>query len=204
MPKAADVEFFLIRHGETDWNVAHRFQGHTDIPLNAAGRLQAARLTERLPALELDLLVSSDLSRARETAEIANRQLGLQLEICANLREAHLGQAEGLLRDEILARYGEERWTRWQSVRPEDMDIGYPGGETKAQQLARCLSSLEAVLARHPTAKRIAVFTHGGCVRRLVHSAEGAPALSVPLPNACIHRVLHLRESGARRYLGEI
>lgn len=64
---------YLVRHGQTDWNIEHRIQGQTDVPLNATGRAQAVELSEKLSNFNIQKIISSDLSRAKETAEIINR-----------------------------------------------------------------------------------------------------------------------------------
>src|ERR1700749_4512270 len=104
----------LFRHGETDWNVEERFQGHIDVPLNENGRAQARGLVEKLAPMGLQVILSSDLSRALETARIAARGLGgIAVEIDPRLREAHLGGAQGLTREEIEKKFGLELVHRW-------------------------------------------------------------------------------------------
>ena len=89
----------LVRHGETDWNAEGRLQGHTDRPLNAHGRTQAKDLAERLAGEGADAIYASDLSRAKETAEILGARLGLPVVIDADLREKNWGNWEGLTGD---------------------------------------------------------------------------------------------------------
>src|SRR5580698_2711061 len=97
---------FLARHGETDWNVAGRWQGHTDVPLNANGRAQALSVAEALRGAGLSGVVSSDLSRARETAKIVGESLGVEVAyLDADLRERTFGVFEGLTRDECEQRH---------------------------------------------------------------------------------------------------
>ena len=98
---------FLFRHGETDWNRAGRLQGHTDTPLNATGLAQAEALTERLRPHRLDAVVSSDLARAWTTARIVAEGLGVPLIREPGLREAQIGEAEGLFWPEVKTRFGE-------------------------------------------------------------------------------------------------
>src|SRR5436190_1312043 len=89
----------LVRHGETDWNAAGRLQGHTDRPLNEYGRRQAKELADRLAGEGADAIYASDLSRAKETAEIVGERLGLTVVIDADLREKNWGSWEGLTGD---------------------------------------------------------------------------------------------------------
>jgi broad specificity phosphatase PhoE len=185
----SSIAVYIFRHGETDWNAQRRFQGHTDIPLNDKGREQAKTLGSILKMLHLEVILSSDLSRALETARLASSGLNIPIEISKNLREAYLGEPEGKLRDEIIQFYGEDSWQKWLSVKPEDMDFAYPKGETKRQQLKRVLDFVLDYFGRHPHLKSVAISTHGGTLRRLLHFCEGAPAESIPIPNCSIYKL---------------
>src|SRR5262245_65615545 len=99
------TELLLTRHGETDWNREHRVQGHTDVPLNENGREQARALAERLVDVPLAAIYASDLARARETAEIVARRLGLGVVLDPGLREKNFGSWEGLTDVEIAERF---------------------------------------------------------------------------------------------------
>src|SRR5271165_4072006 len=95
---------YLARHGETDWNRTGRWQGQTDIPLNEAGKEQARELGVRLCGAGIRTIGSSDLARARETAEIASKELGLALGyLDAAFRERAYGIFEGLTREQCIA-----------------------------------------------------------------------------------------------------
>jgi len=136
----------LARHGETDDNVPPlRFQGQRDTPLNERGRAQARELAERVAALDPPIasLWCSDLSRARETAEIVGARIGLAPRPDARLREGWRGEWEGFLFEEIERR-DPERYAAW---RNPDAEIGFrfPGGETLAQQQARVLACLREI-----------------------------------------------------------
>src|SRR5205809_2046906 len=89
---AGPLRIYLARHGQTDWNAAHRLQGWTDIPLNATGREQAARLAERLKGIRFDAVYSSVLARSRETAEIVHG--AVPIDSLAGLNERRLGKYE--------------------------------------------------------------------------------------------------------------
>ena len=95
----------LARHGETDWNRARRWQGHADRPLTARGRTQAADLAARLAHIALEAVYSSDLQRARETAEPVATTHGLELVQLPELREVNVGSWQGLTRDEAEIRF---------------------------------------------------------------------------------------------------
>jgi probable phosphoglycerate mutase len=152
---------FLARHGETDWNAAGRLQGHTDVPLNEAGRAQAIELAERLAREGIGSVTTSDLSRARETGTIIAARLGLmEPEVDPELRERRFGLFEGLTRDEVRERYP-EAWRAWlaQTDAPAD-------AEPRADAVARISRALERVLSR--TSERTGaalVISHGGAMR---------------------------------------
>lgn len=166
---------FLFRHGETDWNRDGRLQGHTDTPLNATGFAQAQALSESLRPHRLDVIVSSDLWRARQTAQIVAEALQVPLIIEAGLRETNVGAAEGLLWAEAKTRFGEGLTERWYS----DGDVAFPGGETGIATCRRGLAALRRFTAAYPY-QRIGVSTHGAMVRQLMRHA--LPPGSPPAP----------------------
>jgi broad specificity phosphatase PhoE len=158
----------LLRHGETAWNAENRFQGWADIPLNATGEAQAKRAAVALRALlppdePVHLVATSDLARARQTAEILREQVCLEeLRIEPGLRERNVGDWSGLTGEEI-----EERWpgllARW---RKGEMDA-VPNGETTASLLERSLRCLSALFAGAPGAGMMVAVSHGGVLRTL-------------------------------------
>jgi len=164
---------FLFRHGETDWNREGRLQGHIDTPLNTTGLAQAHALGESLRRHRLDAVLSSDLSRARITAQIVAMAIGAPLFIETGLRETNVGAAEGLLWAEAKTRFGEGLTERWYS----DGDVAFPGGETGIATRTRGLAALRRFTAVHPH-RRIGVSTHGAMVRQLMKHAlpAGSPA----------------------------
>jgi broad specificity phosphatase PhoE len=152
----------LVRHGETDWNLERRFQGHADTPLNEAGRIQAAELADALGSERISAVYSSPLRRAHETAAIVAARLGLDVRALEALREIHVGDWEGLTIDEAKDRYPGSTTVDWHS--------GWPGGETYDQLAARVLPAL-AALAREHVDERILVVTHAGPVRAALAAA---------------------------------
>ena len=164
--------FFLFRHGETDWNREGRLQGHTDTLLNATGLAQAEALVERLRPHRLDAIISSDLARAWTTGRIVAEGLGIPLIGEPGLREAHIGEAEGLFWPEVKNRFGEALTERWFT----DDDAAFPGGETGLETRTRGLAALRRVVAEQPY-RRIGVSTHGAMVRQLMKHAlpPGSP-----------------------------
>jgi broad specificity phosphatase PhoE len=177
---------FLFRHGETDFNREHRFQGHLDIPLNDEGRAQAGRLRAALLRLKLEEILSSDLCRAYETAEIASAGMDIPILRTPGLREAFLGDAQGLTAEELHAKFGEALVSRWKSPYRSDADVSYPGGETGREVLERVLGAIHGHLAQS-SASRIGIATHGGVIRRVVRSLIHEHEAPIPIPNGIIY-----------------
>ncbi len=189
----SSVQIYIFRHGETDWNRERRFQGHTDIPLNEQGRQQALQLKTELAPFSPELILSSDLSRALETAQIVSEGLFVPIHVSEGLREAKLGNPEGQLRDDIIKNYGEQNWQQWLSIDPKDIDFAFPNGETKRQQRDRALKFILQEMEGRPELKSLAVSTHGGTLRRLVHHCEGAPNEPIAIPNCSLYHLEFLR-----------
>jgi broad specificity phosphatase PhoE len=186
------VIFHLFRHGETDWNAQGKFQGHLDIPLNDTGRIQAKAVGQNLKIHDLEAILSSDLSRAFETAQIAAQEIGLHPERIfrdSAIREAFLGEAQGFTYEEIQSRYGRDTIQRWKSNSVTDADVGYPGGEKGSEVVSRSLGALRAFAEMNPHYKKIGIATHGGVIRRLVHHIIKHPEVHVPIPNGVIYRI---------------
>lgn len=160
---------FVARHGETDWNAAHRWQGHTDVPLNDTGRAQARALAGRLQGEALAGAVASDLSRASETARIVAENVGVALVyVDAGLRERAYGVFEGLDRRACETQQP-EAWAAWLATRQPP-----PGAESDESLRARVVAAMERValeVAREDAAAL--VVTHGGALRALVAAVTG-------------------------------
>lgn len=179
---------YLVRHGATDWNEAGRWQGQSDVPLNARGRdeaLAAARLLAAWGAAPA-AVYSSDLSRAVETARVIATTLGpLPLVLDARLRERALGAAEGLTRAELEARFGRA-----------DSDLAAVGAEPREALFARFDQAVGDITARHP-ARALVVVSHAGAMANwLRRRVEDYPAVHPgPLVNG---EVIPLRREGGR------
>jgi probable phosphoglycerate mutase/uncharacterized phosphatase len=115
-------DFFFLRHGQTDWNVQGRFQGHTDIPLNAVGLAQAEAAAEALANCGVELIVASPLIRAHTTAEIVAARLGKELEFDDELMERRFGRFEGLVVNQVKASFGLKPDERLGRHLPEDAE----------------------------------------------------------------------------------
>ncbi|MCR2823626.1 histidine phosphatase family protein [Lederbergia panacisoli] len=145
------TQVVLIRHGITDWNTERRAQGQSDIPLNEEGRKQARALANRLNSEKWDLIFSSDLSRAKETAEILAQTLGLNVQTDHRLREMHKGETEGTTLEERINRWGSE----WESL-----SLGI---EDDKSITLRGTSFLTEIMNKFK-GKRILVVSHGALI----------------------------------------
>jgi broad specificity phosphatase PhoE len=158
----------LARHGETDWNREYRWQGHADVPLNDRGRAQAAELAERLADAGIGAVYSSDLARARETAEIVGARLGLPVTPDGALREIDVGEWSGLTTPEVQARFPEGL------QRHAKGGDGWERGETHDELQERAVGAVSRIAAQHE-GETILVVIHGGTIRALLAHAEGLP-----------------------------
>ena len=149
------TELLLTRHGETNWNRDRRIQGHTDVPLNAVGLEQARALADQLADEKLIAVRSSDLARARVTAEIIAQVHGLEVTVDRDLREKNFGSWEGLTDTEIADRFPDAVRGRWGD------------GETTEEVAQRAVAAIERIRQRHPTG-RVLVVSHGGALRAIL------------------------------------
>jgi broad specificity phosphatase PhoE len=152
----------LVRHGETDWNAEGRLQGHTDRPLSDYGRRQAQQLAAELDGEELVAIYSSDLARARETAEIVGRRLGLPTVFDPDLRE--------------------KDWGTWEGLTAAERDRVELVGESTEAHRDRILDALRRISERHPGDGCVLVVTHGGSMRRVQTAAMG---VALPVVENC-------------------
>jgi broad specificity phosphatase PhoE len=164
----------LARHGETDWNLERRVQGHADRPLNETGLAQARALADELEPVPLDAVYSSDLARARETARIVADRLGLPVTTLRELREKHFGTWEGLTDEEILRRFPSARQDPWGDA------------ETPEQLSGRVLAALRRIAAEHPRGQ-VLVVAHGGPLRALLRHCKLEP--NGPIANCHVLRI---------------
>lgn len=156
----------LARHGETDWNRDLRWQGQADPPLNARGRGQSRALAEELADVPLAAIYSSDLRRARETAEIVGTRKGMTVEARPELREVDVGSWSELTSAEVEERFP-GAFQRWQDVG----DPTWEGGETHAEMAERVLSAVVEIAAAHD--ENVLIVAHGGPIRAILAHALG-------------------------------
>lgn len=165
----SDTNITFLRHGVTDWNLEARWQGQTDIPLNGQGEQQALAVAERLAAVPFDVILSSDLSRAAETARAVLRMKGSSdITFDACWRERHAGVFEGLISPEIEQDYPEE----YAAIMRGKLEP--PEGESFTDFTARIRTGLEGILAEH-AGKSVLVVSHGGTIRGVAHITLGVP-----------------------------
>lgn len=167
MGRVQPTRFLLIRHAESEWNAAGRWQGQGDPPLSARGRQQARELSEGLADERVDALIASDLSRALETARTLGRRWGLDARPDPRFRELDVGDWTGLTRAQIAERAGDvlERFEG------EEPGVRPGGGETRDEIRERVRAATDAVARTHP-GQRVAVVTHLGVIRALTGGRE--------------------------------
>jgi probable phosphoglycerate mutase len=164
----------LVRHGETAWNREHRTQGWTDIPLNTTGLEQARAAAAALAGRPIGAVISSDLSRARATAEPIAAEARVALRFEPALRERGFGAAEGKLDVEIQREFVGRLQGRW-----TDPDFRFDGGESRRDVYVRVGGFLAQLLAA-PPAEEIVLVSHGGALRVARAFLEGIPIEDLP------------------------
>ena len=160
----------LIRHGETEWNLSGRWQGHADSPLSERGVAQAEALGKRLKSDDFDFFYSSDLGRAMHTSSLVGGPSGWEAIPREELRERDLGVLEALTTDEMLEREAET----YRSFRNDGPEYVPPGGESFKQFCERCAKAVEAIALSHHGAK-IGIVTHGGVLGALFRYVLNVP-----------------------------
>jgi glucosyl-3-phosphoglycerate phosphatase len=166
----------LWRHGQTTWNVEHRFQGHTDIPLDETGEAQAEYAARRLATLMPTAIFASDLARAQQTAAPLGRLTGLPIAAEKGLRERFGGDWEGLTDTEIRDQYPKER-AAWNP----------PNGEPTSAVADRVSAAITRVAASMAPGQLAVVVSHGAALRIGMERLLGLPAQGIgilgPLAN---------------------
>lgn len=182
------TRLIAIRHGETAWNVNTRLQGHLDIGLNDRGLWQANRVAQALADEPISAIYTSDLMRARDTANAVASVSGQALQTHTGLRERHFGELQGQTHAEIEAHWPEQA-LRW---RTRDPLWAPEGGESLQVFFDRIIQTTAALAARH-LGEQIVLVAHGGVMDMLYRAATGQ-TLQAPrdwaLGNAAINRLL--------------
>jgi len=164
------TKLLIARHGQTDWNLTGRYQGHADTPLNETGRLQARYLASQVPKDSIVSVYSSDLVRASETAQIIASKLNLGVVVDPRLREIRLGVWEGMYFDDIVLQYPEE-WARRQN---DPLNAHPPEGESLSELADRLKEFMDEVLKLHPN-HSVLLISHGLTLATLFCLANGIP-----------------------------
>jgi broad specificity phosphatase PhoE len=154
-----NTNLYLIRHGQTATNRAQIIQGWDNEPLNARGRQQANLTGEHLAGAGIDALYASPLGRARETAEIIGRAIGMPPTIVAGLREMNTGKISGLHGSQFMVRYP-QLWWAWLR---DDARLAFPNGDRLAEFYQRAAEVIDELVARHH-GQTLAVVSHGGTI----------------------------------------
>ncbi|KAB2919875.1 MAG: histidine phosphatase family protein [Dechloromonas sp.] len=161
---------YVIRHGETEWNLRGRFQGHFDSSLTERGISQASRLGQHLAGRSISAIYSSDLGRAMATAEIISRSIGLPVQSVDKLRERRLGCLEGLTKDEAATQFPMDL-ACYESGSPDEC---ISGGESFRNLLDRTEAFLVSIAHTH-RGESVAVVTHGGNLNATFRMVVGLP-----------------------------
>lgn len=191
------MKLYLIRHGQTDWNVAGMIQGRHDIPLNAIGRLQAGALAQGMGKRPVTAVYSSPQARALETAKVIGESFKLTVEALPQLMEISYGSWEGRTVQDILTTDSELYHAWWN----HPVTVSPPGGETLAQVDERCRLAWEHIRSR--ITGDVAVVSHGSTLAHLiVHLLKGQPeAREIIVGNASITTIEYCPETGACKLL---
>ena len=149
---------YLLRHGQTDWNILHKIQGHLDIPLNDIGRNEAQICGRRLSEIKIDQIISSDLSRAQETARIINTFLSAPLSVDSRLREINFGDLQGVLVKDVSA----EMWD----------DFNHTAHKLHAEALPDVYRRIKSFFDEIDPRKNTLIVAHGGVIRMIAYLAH--------------------------------
>ena len=159
---------YVTRHGETDYNLQNRYAGSTDIALNSKGIQQAKDLADKLAVLKFDIIISSPLSRAKQTAEIINKSFDVPIVIMDEFSEINVGVYEGLTREEAQTKYPET----WARLAGRPLDDAPAGGETVMQFDARIAAGLEKLKIEY-SENRLLLVCHGFTARAINRRLTG-------------------------------
>jgi probable phosphoglycerate mutase len=168
MEPSETTRLTVVRHGETTWNALGKQQGQLDTDLSELGIAQAEAVADALAGRSIDVLYSSDLGRAKQTAEIIAQRLGLEILTDARLRERHLGIIQGMTMAEFQERHPRE----YSLYRGGDPDYVIPEGESVRQRAERGVLCARELAERH-AGQQLLLVTHGGIVESLLRHVLG-------------------------------
>jgi glutamate-1-semialdehyde 2,1-aminomutase len=168
------TEIIIIRHGETEWNKTGRFQGHSDVPLSAEGRAQAAMLGENLAVDHVDMIYASDLTRAMETAAPLAQRFGLEVISDPQLRELNFGAWEGRNFNDVNA----ENPNAMKNFYTDPERANIPESEPFPEFQRRIAGRVREIVAQE-RGKRIVIVSHGASIRILLADILSMPIRSI-------------------------
>ncbi|MBK9603758.1 MAG: alpha-ribazole phosphatase [Anaerolineales bacterium] len=157
------MKLFLTRHGQTDWNIAGRYQGQSDTPLNETGLRQAEQIAKRLSSETIHAIYSSDLSRAANTAQSIADFHSLEIKKDSRWRELSFGDWEGMTYQEMSA-HSPELFEAWMK---DPLTISTPNGETLAQLAERVKAAFDEIKEEHAD-QTVLVVAHSGSLQSLL------------------------------------
>lgn len=185
------TRLFLIRHGQTNWNLKKRYCGFLDIDINKMGKMQARRLQKRLQAEKIHKVYSSDRKRAINTAKIAFK--GAEIERVPGLREMHFGVLEGLTYRQIMKRHPEV-YKKWLS---DPFGITIPKGEPLSDFRKRIVRAIKKIISLNPN-KTVAVVCHGGAISIFLTHLFKSKDFWNQIPHSASLSIVEFRQGKAR------
>lgn len=185
-----ETHFYLVRHGETDWNTQRRFQGHADIPLNKVGIWQAEKLADWLQDTSFTAVYSSDLSRAVQTAEIVARGHGLPVIERKELRERCMGEWEGMTLEEVDTLH-----PGWRERIGEALWCDRFGIESSSKMVQRLIHLLEKLAKKH-AGNRILIVSHGGLINMALTELSQGQLKKMRVKNTSVTHAIHSAGQG--------
>jgi probable phosphoglycerate mutase len=156
-------KIYLVRHGESEWNKLKMIQGQSDLPLTDLGRSQAGKIAKRLKSEKIDIIYSSDLKRAVETAQIIGKELNLNVSPDKRLREIDFGPWEGKKNKDVLLKYPKE-YTTWLQ---KSYKFKIDGAETLMEVQNRTMSFVNETLDKNPD-KNILIVSHNVAIKSMI------------------------------------
>ncbi|TGJ98422.1 histidine phosphatase family protein [Leptospira langatensis] len=188
--KSKEYNLILFRHGETDWNSEGRLQGQTDTKLNPNGIEQAEKLGQVLKEEGLEILFSSDLTRARETSQVVAKILKLDIVYHIGLREISLGEAQGLLESDILPKFGKKAYSQWKEAGIDSDSFRFPGGESKKEASNRICKTIQDLIQLHNRTK-IGICTHGFVMDRFCERFTDQTKTHTKIGNCEVRKIIY-------------
>ena len=198
----SETELTMIRHGETEWNIVQRFQGHKDSDLTENGKSQVEALAKRFREEEMDHLYSSDLLRTQKTAEGVSRGTGCKIQLDERLREKNLGIFEGLIITEIQRKYSDA----YKAFKNGGARYQIESGESTLDLLVRGLGFLKEILEKHEGSK-VGLVSHGGFIRCILKHSLGISQdtpTRFTIPNTSIHRLIWKKNKWVVISMGDV